>query len=78
MPSGPLVFVLSYTETTEQKLLTVAEVSEDISQAIDTDMILDPQESRLRFRCMVRAGNIFVMHSQNVEELRRGAAAPTD
>ena len=74
--SGPLVFVLSYAETTEQKLLTVAEVSEDISQAIDTDMILYPQESRLRFRCTVRAGNIFVMHSQNVENFAGELPAP--
>lgn len=67
-PSGPLVYVLSLTQTRENKLLTVSEVSEDISQAIETDMILDPQKSGLRFRCMVRAGNIFVMDSQDLDK----------
>jgi hypothetical protein len=66
--SGPLVFVLSYTDTAGKKFLTVAEVSEDISQAIETDMLLEPHESGLRFRCMVRAGNIFVMDPKDLEK----------
>ncbi|MFH1114178.1 MAG: hypothetical protein V1792_09680 [Pseudomonadota bacterium] len=64
---GPLVFVLSPTGSPEKKSLTVAEVSEDIAQAIETDMILDPPESGLRFRCMVRAGNIFSTDPKNLK-----------
>lgn len=66
-PSGPLVVVLGSPHVPEKDLLSVAEVSEDISHAIATDMILDPVESGLRFRCMVRAGNIFVMHCQYLD-----------
>ncbi len=75
-PSGPLVFVLSYTETRENESLTVAEVSEDISQAIETDIILDPQESGLRVRCMIRAGNIFVMDPEDLKKFA-GELPPT-
>jgi len=54
-PFGPLVLVLDNQATN----VTVAEVSENVEQAIHTDMVLQPQESRLRFRCMIRAGNVF-------------------
>ena len=58
-PFGPLVLVIDRQEAKEGATLTVAEVSEDIAQAIHTDMVLEPKESGLRFRCMVRTGNIF-------------------
>jgi hypothetical protein len=58
-PSGPLVLVIDKQEAKEGATLTVAEVSEEIGQAIHTDMVLDPKESGLRFRCMVRTGNTF-------------------
>lgn len=66
-PSGPLVFVLGSAQASQKNLLTVAEVSEDIPQAIATDMILDPSKSGLSFRCMVRGGNIFVMDPKDLE-----------
>jgi hypothetical protein len=58
-PFGPLVLVIDRQEAKDGAALTVAEVSEEIGQAIHTDMVLDPKESGLRFRCMVRTGNIF-------------------
>ena len=58
-PFGPLVLVIDRQEAKEGATLTVAEVSEDIAQAIHTDMVLEPKESGLRFRCMVRTENIF-------------------
>lgn len=54
---GPLVVVLEVEENRVQ----VAEVSEDIGQALDSDMILDKAKSGLSFRCMVRSGNLFFM-----------------
>lgn len=56
---GPLVIVIDGPNETPDSLVRVAEVSEDISRAIQTDMVLEPPESGLRFRCMVRAGNVF-------------------
>ncbi len=58
-PFGPLVLVIDKQEAKEGATLTVAEVSEEIGQAIHTDMVLEPKESGLRFRCMVRTENIF-------------------
>ena len=58
-PFGPLVLVIDRQEAKDGAALTVAEVSEDIAQAIHTDMVLEPKESGLRFRCMVRTENIF-------------------
>jgi hypothetical protein len=75
---GPLVIVLIPPTGSYGNLLTVAEVSEDIPQAIETDMILDPRALGLRFRCMVRAGNIFEIDPKNLKEylgeLRPGTA----
>ncbi len=65
---GPLVVVLIPPPDSYGNLLTVAEVSEDIPQAIETDMILDPAQSGLKFRCMVRAGNIFEIDPENLKE----------
>ncbi len=53
---GPMVIVIQVNESGS---LSVAEISEDIAQAIHTDMVLEPQASGLRFRFMVRAGNVF-------------------
>jgi len=53
---GPMVIVIQVNESGS---LSVAEISEDIAQAIHTDMVLEPQASGLRFRFMIRAGNIF-------------------
>ncbi len=58
-PFGPLVLAIGVQEAKDGATLTVAEVSEEIVQAIHTDMVLDPKESGLRFRCMIRAGNTF-------------------
>jgi hypothetical protein len=61
---GPLVFIVRPLNQT----VPVAEVSEDIQRAIETDMILDPRETGLRFRCMVRAGNIFEIAPKNLRQ----------
>ncbi len=53
---GPMVIVIKVNDSGS---LSVAEVSEDIAQAIHTDMVLEPQASGLRFRFMIRAGNVF-------------------
>jgi hypothetical protein len=53
---GPMVIVIQVNESGS---LSVAEISEDIAQAIHTDMVLEPQASGLRFRFMIRAGNVF-------------------
>lgn len=58
-PFGPLVLVIIRQEAKEGVALTVAEISEDIAQAIHTDMVLEPKESGLGFRCMIRAENTF-------------------
>ena len=53
---GPMVIVIKVNESGS---LSVAEISEDIAQAIHTDMVLEPQASGLRFRFMIRGGNVF-------------------
>ena len=53
---GPMVIVIQVKESGS---VSVAEISEDIAQAIHTDMVLEPQASGLRFRLMIRAGNVF-------------------
>jgi|GEM_PF-5120407 len=58
-PFGPLVLVIDRQEAKDGAALTVAEVSEEIGQAMHTDMVLEPKEWGLRFRCMVRTENIF-------------------
>ena len=51
----------------ETGIVRVVEISEDIPQAIETDMILQPTESGLSFRCMVRTGNIFFTDKKNLK-----------
>ncbi|MGO9567788.1 MAG: ankyrin repeat domain-containing protein [Desulfomonilaceae bacterium] len=69
---GPLVLVLHNQGTT----VTVAEISEDIAQAIHTDMVLDPHESALRFHCMIRTENIFTTSPDRLT-LFAGAVSPS-
>ena len=75
-PFGPLVLVIIRQEAKEGVALTVAEISEDIAQAIHTDMVLEPKESGLGFRCMVRAENIFATSPDRLT-LFAGALSPT-
>jgi len=56
---GPLLLVLHTEGRGSKSKVWVAEVSEDIPQAIETDYILEQRESGLGFRCMVRTGNVF-------------------
>src|SRR5208283_1974641 len=60
---GPIVIVIEESEG----ILTVGEISEGISEAIHTDMVLEVQESGLTFRCMVRAGDIFQTDPSNLK-----------
>ncbi len=53
---GPMVIVIKVNESGS---LSVAEISEDIAQAIHTDMVLEPRASGLRFRFMIRVGKVF-------------------
>lgn len=66
--SGPMVFVLSSSESEQEKIVTVAEVSEEFEQAMETDILLDPPESGLSFRCMVRSSTVFDTDSDNLTE----------
>jgi hypothetical protein len=52
---GPMVLILK----NRTGIVRVAEVSEKIDQALDTDFILSPRESGLSFPCMIRSENIF-------------------
>ena len=56
---GPLLLVLRTNDDGRERTAWVAEMSEQIPQAIETDYILEQGESGLGFRCMVRAGNVF-------------------
>jgi hypothetical protein len=56
---GPLLLVLHTEGRGSKSKVWVAEVSEDIPQAIETDYIPEQRESGLGFRCMVRTGNVF-------------------
>jgi hypothetical protein len=58
---GPLLLVLS--ADTERGEIKVAEVSEDLAQAGLSDLILQPQESGLRFVFMVRGSNTRIIPS---------------
>jgi hypothetical protein len=64
---GPLVFVLESDEGPTGRIVKVAEVSEDIEQAIETDMVVEPYDSRLNFSCMIRAGNVFKTDANNLQ-----------
>lgn len=64
---GPLLMVLGVDEPAQDGTVRVAEVSEQINQAIDTDYVLEPRESGLRFLCMVRAGNLFATKGTNLK-----------
>jgi hypothetical protein len=64
---GPMVIVLEGIGKFGEGVVEVAELSEEVHHAINTDVILDRGESGLAFRCMVRAGNIFRMHRDNLK-----------
>lgn len=57
--SGPLVLILRKSGPGVEEVLSVAEVSRDISQAIEDDLILERADTDLPFRCMVRTSNRF-------------------
>jgi hypothetical protein len=61
---GPMVFVI---EKLPEGDILVAEVSERIEQAIESDVVLWSQETGLSFRCMVRAGNTFRTSSEKLK-----------
>jgi hypothetical protein len=63
---GPLVMVIDGPTQISGGLVKVAEVSEDIPQAIQTDAVLEPPESGLGFRCMVRAANVFILSPEKL------------
>ena len=63
---GPMVIVIDEKKY-KTDIVQVAEISEDIPQAIETDMILEPTESRLSFRCMIRTGNSFFTEKKNLK-----------
>ncbi len=71
---GPLVVILEKQAGPRGDTFTVAEVSEDIDQAIHTDVVLEPGESGLQFRCMIRSGIQFSIHNDSVT--RFGGALP--
>jgi hypothetical protein len=64
---GPLVLVLQSRGSSERRTIRVAEVSEDIPNALDTDVIIDPRSSGLSFTFMVRAENIFPMSNAKLK-----------
>jgi len=57
--SGPLVLILSTPGPWPDEVLSVAEISREISQAIEDDIILERGDTDLPFRCMVRTSNRF-------------------
>ena len=66
---GPPVLVFKILETDRgEKQLLVAEVSEDLEQATDSDLVMLPHESGLPFRCIVRAGNKFWITSDCLKD----------
>ena len=66
-PYAPLLIVLGTDSGPDGRYVRVAEVSEDIEQAIHTDLILNPDESGLSFLCMIRSENIFETGYESLE-----------
>lgn len=64
---GPLVLVLRGVDELGSGSVQVAEVSEQIDQATDSDIIMEKRESGLSFRCMVRSGNAFSTSLENLK-----------
>ena len=62
---GPLLLVLSGDR--ESAEIQVAEVSEELSEADHTDLILQSEESGLRFVCMVRSSKTFWINPANLK-----------
>ncbi len=68
---GPMVMVLEGIGRFGDGVVEVAEVSEEIHHAINTDIILDRRQSGMSVRCMVRAGNIFRIYRGNFKAFVR-------
>jgi hypothetical protein len=62
---GPLVFIITGDGPDSVR---VAEVSEDIEHALENDMVLEPRQSGIVFRFMVRAGNVFSMNPDKLTD----------
>lgn len=56
---GPMLLVLKAVDLDSGPEFLVAEVSDCIDQATETDLVLSSDESSLPFNCMIRAGNTF-------------------
>ncbi len=61
---GPLLLVIESETGDKTETVRVAPISEEISQAIETDIIIEPDESGLSFTFMVRAGNVIETHKK--------------
>jgi hypothetical protein len=60
---GPLLFVIAAAP----EVVLVAEVSEEMAQAIDTDVALESAESGLPFAFMVRSDNTFLVRRESLK-----------
>ena len=57
---GPLLFVIATSHRNTPEVVLVAEVSDEMEQATDTDMVLETAESGLPFVFIVSGNNIFL------------------
>jgi hypothetical protein len=64
---GPLVIVLNDPAGKDPELVQVAEVSEEIQQAIDTDIVLERRTGGLSFDFMIRASHVFWTKRENLK-----------
>ncbi|MBD3398319.1 hypothetical protein GF413_04595, partial [Candidatus Micrarchaeota archaeon] len=64
---GPLLLVIEVGVGDEGNDVKVVEVSEDIDEAMNTDIIVAPEESGLDFRFMARGGNCFETKRNNLK-----------
>jgi hypothetical protein len=63
---GPLVLVLSSEDTPDGQVLSVVEVSEALDQAMDSDILILPQGSRLPLPAIIRTENAFRMRRERL------------
>jgi hypothetical protein len=56
---GPIVLILKVVDAESGPALLVAEVSESITQAVETDLVIPVDESSLPFNCIIRSTNMF-------------------
>jgi len=64
---GPLLFVIATNHPNTSGVVLVAEVSEEMAQAIDTDLVLETAESGLPFPFMVRGDNCFLVRRESLK-----------